>query len=63
MNRVSDAVVCQMCGKSPDPDVDGDPPITWVMDRRQDGRVMWTCLTCASTHIRSMEAKLDSEWW
>jgi hypothetical protein len=46
-----------------DPAVDGDPPITWVMEKRTDGRTMWTCPRCAAMHVRSMEAKLDAEWW
>jgi len=54
---------CQVCGTVADPAVDGDPPLTWVMDRRPDGRIAWTCPRCAATHVRSMEAKLDAEWW
>lgn len=60
---MSDAVSCQLCGAVSDPAVDGDPPITWVMEKRTDGRTMWTCPRCAAMHVRSMEAKLDAEWW
>jgi hypothetical protein len=55
-------VCCQICGRGADPGVDGDPPLTWVMDR-DEGRISWTCPGCAARHVRSMEAQLDPKWW
>jgi len=53
---------CQMCGAIADPERDGNPPLSWVMDRN-GGRVSWTCPRCAVDNVRSMEAKLEPEWW
>ncbi|MGI8666426.1 MAG: hypothetical protein ACR2N4_10395 [Jatrophihabitans sp.] len=36
--------------------------LSWVMDR-QDGRTSWTCPNCAAANIRSVEAKLEPQWW
>ena len=49
---------CQVCGATGS----GEELLQWVMDRRAD-RTSWTCPRCATTHIRSLEAKLDPEWW
>jgi Zn-finger protein len=51
-------VNCQVCGRSDA----AEDRLAWVMDRR-DGRVRWTCPDCAAVHLRSLEAKLDPEWW
>ncbi len=49
---------CQICGRTGS----GPDLLQWVMDRRA-GRVSWTCPACAATHLRSLEAKLEPEWW
>lgn len=55
-------VSCQICGVAAEADEQGRPPLTWTMDT--DGvRVRWTCLRCSTEHVRSMEAKLEPEWW
>lgn len=48
---------CQLCG-TPVPQA----PITWMCDRGPRGAV-WTCPDCARAHLRSIEAKLDQEYW
>jgi transcription elongation factor Elf1 len=55
-------VSCQICGRRADAAVDGDPPLTWVLDR-QGEHTRWTCPRCAAEHLRAMEAKLEPEWW
>jgi hypothetical protein len=67
-------VSCQSCGRAPDPPgavpAGADPGageplpnlLSWVMDRR-DGRTRWTCPACAARNLRSLEAKLEPEWW
>jgi hypothetical protein len=56
-------VTCQVCGRGPDPAVEGsNPPLGWVLDAER-GRRRWTCPVCARDHVRAIEAKLDSEWW
>jgi len=48
---------CQLCG-TPVPPV----ALTWMAERTRRGTV-WTCPTCARTHLRAIESKLDQEYW
>ena len=53
------SVTCDFCGRQ----VEGaEPPLTWTTSIER-GRVRRYCDSCSRTHLRSMEAKLDSEWW
>jgi len=49
---------CSSCGT-----VVAESPVTWAyeVDRRRGGR--WICDRCARPYLRSIEAKLDQEWW
>ncbi|MDX6320013.1 MAG: hypothetical protein QOD35_3413 [Nocardioidaceae bacterium] len=44
--------------------VDADPtvPLSWAVSI-EAGRTRTYCEACAREHLRSIEAKLDSEWW
>jgi hypothetical protein len=53
-------VACDFCGVSP-PDED-DIPLTWVVSV-EAGVTKTYCERCAREHLRSIEAKLDSQWW
>lgn len=52
-------VTCDFCGTAAPGDA---PPLTWSvsMDR---GKVNRYCEGCTRDHLRSMEGKLDSEYW
>lgn len=50
---------CDLCG---DYSATDDPPITWLSSIEQ-GRRKTFCPDCSRQHLRSIEAKLDSEWW
>ncbi len=50
---------CAYCGAVADGE---QPPLTWV-SAVERGRTQWFCERCAREHLRSIEAKLDSEWW
>ncbi|MFC5728026.1 MULTISPECIES: hypothetical protein [Nocardioides] len=53
------SVACNFCGRV----VEGDePPLTWTAAVER-GRMRHYCEACSREHLRSMEAKLDSEWW
>ncbi len=55
-----------MCGRTADPESDGDPPLAWCADivESLDGpRTRWICDICTRQYVRSIEAKLDQEWW
>lgn len=50
---------CDFCGDYTESD---DLPITWT-SAVEGGRQKFFCSICSRDHLRSMEAKLDSEWW
>jgi hypothetical protein len=41
---------------------DASVPLSWVVSV-EAGRTRTYCETCAREHLRSIEAKLDSQWW
>jgi hypothetical protein len=52
-------VHCDFCGRA----AEGDQvPLTWTTATER-GRRRTFCEECSREHLRSMEAKLDSEWW
>jgi hypothetical protein len=50
---------CAFCGAVEE---STDPPLTWT-SATERGRTVWFCAGCSREHLRSMESKLDSEWW
>jgi hypothetical protein len=54
-------VTCDLCGASP-PDGDDAVPLSWVRSV-EAGQTRTYCDACAREYLRSIEAKLDSEWW
>jgi len=57
---------CSICGRVADAEGDGDPPLAWcadVIETRDGHRTRWVCGECARRYVRSIEAKLDQEWW
>jgi hypothetical protein len=50
---------CAFCGRTSTED---PPPLTWT-SATERGRITWFCDTCSREHLRSIESKLDSEWW
>jgi hypothetical protein len=52
-------VTCAFCGQVAEGD---EPPITWTSAVEQ-GTLRHFCDRCSREHLRSMESKLDSEWW
>ena len=52
------AVACSLCGATA-----AGAPLTWMfeMDKRRGGLLY--CDHCARRNLRSVEAKLDQEWW
>jgi hypothetical protein len=63
---MSVSVVCALCGRASDPEVDGDPPLTWcadIVETSEGARKRWVCTECTRRYVRSIEAKLDQQWW
>jgi hypothetical protein len=55
-----------MCGRSADPERDGNPPLRWCADIVTDldgSHTRWVCEECTRRYVRSIEAKLDAEYW
>lgn len=57
--NVSVSVTCDFCGRQAEGE---EPPLTWTTSVER-GRVRRYCDECSRAHLRSMEAKLDSDWW
>ncbi len=56
----SETTICVTCGTAPtDP---ATARLSWARGVER-GRVVWTCADCSRRHVRSIEGKLDSEWW
>jgi hypothetical protein len=58
-------VRCAGCGLAPRPDEPaGADKIPWTWSTGTDeGRQSALCVSCTREHARSIEAKLDAEWW
>jgi hypothetical protein len=57
---------CSICGRTADPVEDGDPPLTWcadVVETRDGPHTRWVCGACTRKYVRSIEAKLEQQWW
>ena len=55
-------VVCGSCGSMPSPEAEGAARLEWVRGVER-GRPVWTCPDCSRRYLRSIEGKLDSQWW
>lgn len=53
-------MVCATCGGAPE-DV-SVARLTWALGVQGD-RQVWTCDRCSRQHLRSIEGKLDPQWW
>ena len=54
-------VRCNLCGARPQGDPDA-VPLTWVHSV-ENGVSVYYCDLCSREHLRSIEAKLDSQHW
>ncbi|MFG2871388.1 hypothetical protein EAO71_31310 [Streptomyces sp. ms191] len=50
-------IVCARCGKTAE-----ELPVTWTCSV-ENGSRHYICDTCARENIRSIEGRLDSDWW
>ncbi|AKT51401.1 hypothetical protein [Arsenicicoccus sp. oral taxon 190] len=57
-----DTMTCSSCGRQAEgPDL-AVARVSWTFGVER-GRPVWTCAECSRRHARSIEAKLDAEWW
>jgi PhzF family phenazine biosynthesis protein len=64
--EVSTGHVCALCRRPVDALADGDPPVTGssdVIDTIGGPQTRWICDSCTRQYIRSIEGKLDLQWW
>ncbi len=52
-------ITCNLCGAQAEGDT---PPLTWVTSFDHGKRRVF-CEQCSRENLRSIESKLDSEWW
>lgn len=52
-------MTCDFCGRVSTDDTEA---LTWSV-AVENGRTRNFCPECTRTHLRSAEARLDSEWW
>lgn len=51
---------CAVCGSRTDDEA--HVRLSWSRGV-EAGREVWTCEECSRHHVRSIEGKLDPEWW
>jgi hypothetical protein len=55
-------LVCSNCELRPEPGHEASARLTW--SRGSSGTTpVWTCDRCSREHLRSIEGKLDPDWW
>jgi hypothetical protein len=59
-DREHAVMVCGTCGRTPEDKAVAR--LTWALGM-EGGRQVWTCDECSRLHLRSIEGKLDSQWW
>jgi hypothetical protein len=52
--------LCARCGRVPGHEPDAR--LAWVLGVEK-GRQVWTCDRCSRENLRSIEGKLDTDWW
>ncbi len=52
-------MTCDFCGRQ---EADGSSTLTWTTSV-EHGRTRRYCDVCSREHLRSMEGKLDAEYW
>jgi DNA-directed RNA polymerase subunit RPC12/RpoP len=54
------SMVCTTCGRIPEDE--SAARLTWALGV-ENGQQVWTCDLCSREFLRSIEGKLDSQWW
>ena len=55
-------LVCATCGRHPGTGDEVTARLTWSRDTSR-GAATWTCDRCSRENLRSIEGKLDPDWW
>lgn len=62
METTTPRLVCSSCGTTPAAGDEQHARLTWSLATDR-GRTTWTCERCSRDHVRSIESKLDPDWW
>ncbi len=57
---------CSLCGAAAEGSAGGVPPLGWsadLIETSEGTRRRWVCGPCTRRFVRSIEAKLDHQWW
>ena len=60
--EVKPQLVCASCGTTPAPEDEAMARLSWSKSV-EGSRTQWTCDRCSRDNIRSIESKLDGDWW
>jgi hypothetical protein len=76
VSGMTPAVTCSLCGRPLVDTATGAQPgraaanagaaavaAGWLREVGAGGRVSWVCPVCVRRHLRSIEARLDEDWW
>lgn len=55
-------MTCGTCGRQATGEGLAEARVRWTFGT-EPGRTVWVCDRCSRLHARSIEGKLDSEWW
>lgn len=55
-------LTCSSCGTTPAPPDQARARLTWTRSVER-GRTLWACERCSRENLRSIESKLDPDWW
>jgi hypothetical protein len=53
--------VCSRCGTIAP--ADQPRPLDWMTEHDARRGLTWICVKCARENVRSIEGKLDTDWW
>lgn len=53
------SAVCAWCGSV----AAGGAPLEWTMQISDRGRLEFLCSDCSRANLRSIEGRLDADWW
>lgn len=54
---MAERVTCARCGTTAE-----ELPLTWSSSAERGG-IVYYCQTCSREHLRSIEGRLDEQWW
>lgn len=57
-----DTMTCGTCGRQAVGEEREAAQVSWTFGMER-GRATWTCVECSRRYARSIEGRLDADWW